>query len=345
MNQDPFLYDFGVLPETFDLQKPLSNITECLQGEELDCLLRISFGKQTESLSAYERFRLLARLMPELNLHPFKDWIAYLLKQVFSIEEPLTTDSCDWIWKESARILSEEHLDAASLLAKLTGENRIGLLCSCEDLKGFQSVPFSPVLNGNRLLLTSARTWNEWEREIVRTVSKFQSVGSHNIVFHLPLSYHFIRPDRYHTEEALTKKARNDEEKSILLSQCLRQLFLLCKESGLTLILHTEGEAEESLALLHFLEKSIGLPSLVLASAQSQALCDFARYTAEPHDAVLRCGVFLSDYPSEGELWEVLTRVSARYPFGYLQFMTAGDLRFSAVSRIRPKKTIHHQER
>ena len=340
MNENPFLYDFGVLPGTFDLQKPLSNITECLQGEDLDRLLRISFGKQTESLSAYERFRLLARLMPELELHPFKDWTVYLLKQAFGIEEPLTAESCDWIWKESARILSADYPDAASLLTHLLGSNRPGLLCGRKDLQCLQGMPLSPILDGNRLLLTAAHTWNEWEREMVDTVSEFQSFGSRSMLFRIPQSYRFLRPDRYHTEESLANKVRSDEEKNLLISQCLRQLFLLCKESGSVLILHAEGDTRESLALLRFLERSIGLPNLVLAAAKAQELCAFADYIAEPHDAVLRCGIFLSDYPSEGELWDAITRASARYPFGYLQFISADDLRFSTLSRMRPKSLM-----
>lgn len=341
MKEEQYAFDFSVLPEGLDLHAPLSNITDCLACDDLDRILHFAVGEAASRLSAYERFRLLARTMPDLFFHPFKDHTAHLLKQAFSIDDPLTIESCDRIWQESAAILSFRRKDLGSLLSELTSTDKIGIACSPKNFSDLTAYGLSPVLNGGDLLVTDSKSWNDWENEITDIFLAFRDAGSQSVVFSVPKAYRFVRPDRYHTEEALLARSTDEKGKNVLISQCLRQLCILCRERGSTLILHAEGDVQETLALIRFFEKGIGLPDLLLTAANEKDLYLCADYASEAHGATVRCGIFLSDYPSEVELWNAISLVSARYPFGYLQFMSAVDPRFSAPARKRLENLLN----
>lgn len=304
---------------------PLSNLSECLDREVLDRVLHFTHGDRGMPVSAYERFRALCEASGELCFHPILDGIALLLRQGFSIEEPLSPKTCDSIWIRTADLLLERGETGEALLARLAdGETYPPIYKSAvaREALFLQLRPFAPDLSA--LTETQADTRKLWEEEIEKAFlacTERDRDGEKQIGLTVPSDFPFVRPDPYHVEQILRSDARKGKDHSLLLAQLIRQICLLSREKGTTLVLHLHGKADAFLALLDTLARGVALPRLLLTAKDPQTLAACIDAVAEDRRTGIGFGIRLADHPTVECLREAILSAAVRYPFGRLQWI------------------------
>lgn len=298
---------------------PLSNLSECLDREVLDRVLHFTHGDRGMPVSAYERFRALCEASEELCFHPILDGIALLLRQGFSIEEPLSPVSCDSIWIKAADLLLAREETGETLLTRLADAKE----CPAFRKKAFASEALSLAVHPSAADLSAlaevrADTRELWESKIENA---FLDCTEKRIGLEIPASFSFVRPDPYHVEQILRSDARKGKDHSLLLAQLIRQICLLSREKGTTLVLHLHGKADALLALLETLSRGILLPRLLLMAKDPRVLSACIDAVAEHRRKGIGFGICLADYPTVERLREAILSASTRYPFGLLQFI------------------------
>ena len=83
-------------------------------------------GTQT---SFYEKFRKFAAVMPLLAGNPIYIWCALELKRYFGIDEPLSDETADEIYRETGRVIREQKISPRTLIAK----SNVEFICTTSD--------------------------------------------------------------------------------------------------------------------------------------------------------------------------------------------------------------------
>ena len=121
----------------------------------------------TGDASEYEKFEQFARILPRLIGNPVYHWAHLELQRYFGIETPLTEETAEEIWDQSARMLREDGFDAVSLLAKAN----VKVLCTTDDpaddlqwhrkLAADKTLPFRvlPSYRPDRFLFIDQTVW------------------------------------------------------------------------------------------------------------------------------------------------------------------------------------------
>lgn len=316
-----------------------ANLTECLDGEMLARILHFTREKDGRMpTSAYERFRALAELSDELYLHPILDELAYLLAEGFGITEELTPTSCDRLWRRSSDLLLEQ-ADIAEACRTLLLHRPWPRKAEIDPFSGDLSRQLlSSLPELSSLVETQARSRLAWEKEIADTLDAMKKQGKSHFLFTVPEDYTFVRPDPYHVDQAIAAEVRKEETRDLLLSQCLRQLFLLSAMHGITPVLHLRGRAEPILALLTFLGRSIALPRLCIAAEQREELACAIEEVGRERIPNVGFAIRLADHPADADLHEAICSAARRYPFGRLCFICAEEV---SVAERRLRGALH----
>ena len=316
-------------------KKAPSNLTECLDGEMLARVLHFTKGKDGMPTSAYERFRALAELSDELYLHPILDELSFLLCEGLGITETLTPTSCDRIWRKSAELLLEEADTAEKCLTLPSRRPRSWQKDEAPfsgDLSR-QILPSSPELSS----LAKARVCSRsaWEKEIADALEALRKQEREHFLFTVPKDYTFVRPDPYHVDLALAERDRKGDLLDLLLSQCLRQLFLLSATHGITPVLYVQGRADAILDGLSFLGRSIALPRLFIAAKSTEELIGAIERVAKERIPNVGFAIRPADHQTDADLKQAIHSAARHYPFGRLCFIcTEEDVSF-AERRLR----------
>lgn len=79
--------------------------------------------------SFYEKFRKFAEIMPLLIGNPIYIWCALELKRYFGVDEPLSRETTDEIYKETGRVIREKKLSPR----KLIEQSNVEFICTTDD--------------------------------------------------------------------------------------------------------------------------------------------------------------------------------------------------------------------
>ena len=334
MQQDFFAYDF-VASAFHSWKQPITNPMDLIARAPLRALLQAC--QNTESAlpsgaSDYELFRALCVASPMLWGHPLPKRLAFLLKNGFGISSPLSVDGCDAVWKACTENLCEHPTTAWDLSCRLLSSSSLRCLLSPTDLSEDLPVNAEPVLDGAALCNTSASTWEAWKDEMEETLSRFADVGCRSAFYQLPKQYVDAEPNVYTVGQVLSQQKTGE---SLLQAQAFRFLSKACAERGWHLVLRVNCRAEDALALLTRTERTVGLPTLVWSTASAETRDALLDFTLQAHQKAVRCGICLSNYPSDDELSLAISAYAARYPFGGLAIFSGSDLLGMAYARAR----------
>lgn len=335
MQANRFLYDFGRATKDAFLRE-LGNVTELIAREELARLLRLCGVEESVIThgSDYDRFFALCKVVPLLTGHPLLCKLRFLCARGLGVEEPLSVSNCAVVWQKTAQKLLETPLTPFLLASRLMGDGHVAWLCQGElpqDLP--QSVP--PVLFFDDWIDTGAHDLDAWTRQIECAADAFCARGCDRVYLTLPASFHDIRPDPYHVQQALGKGERTQEDRCLLIAQAVRILCGLCREKKLALILSVDCDGEDVTSLLERTERDVGLPTLCWTATRTDTRDALLSLQARPHDNRWDFALELSRYPSSLALSYAVEEAASVYPLGRLQFISGCALQDMAYERQR----------
>lgn len=334
-----FFEDFATVTDAKSFMRPASNITELWQTEEKRRLIQLwsmTAGADAPTFSDYDQFAALCSMMPMLVGHTAERHCKFFLKEYYDCTLPIDEEHCEEIW----HMIAEELLHEPRSVADLFHSNRRGIKWLLWE-RELPSKPFPkglvPMLSAKMLMEKTAPDWESWKHEADRVANDFSMLGCQRVYVCVPNGYTFSTPSLYAVERALTAKKRSFEDDCVLLSQTVRYLCALCIARGWKLFLSVDQNANESLALLEYCEKAVGLPSICWKTACVEAIDAMVAFSCRAHHSPCTPVFCASDYPSDAELRAALDAYAARYPLGLLQFASGGELIDSAaeLSRLR----------
>ncbi len=296
----------------------LGTLTEMIGRESLVRLLRLCGAQACETAdtaSDYEVFRAFCRSAEYLSGHPLLARARAILKQCFSIDEPISPETCDAIWKSTADALLQApisiDLDAVELntetcIPQLREENRISLASA-----------FPATL----LARTRSGSFDAWMREIGSVLTDARARGCTRVFFGLPAPYTDRKPDIYHVDQVLHQARRQKPDLDLLYAQLMRTLAKHARELGMELILRVECGAEDAIALLDRVERDVGLPPLVWSAADADTRDALIEWSSKQHDRAVTAALIERDYPTADALDESVSVWATVYPVGRLQLL------------------------
>lgn len=280
----------------------ITNVTELIRSSELTALLRLCGAEEKaigENSADYEYFQALCKAIPLLKGHPLIHGIHRLFASmniVFSFD----TLDAHLLWKQSAAFLERNFVPMPD--------------CICDDYSNTKTEDF-PLTNKGSYSFTDTKGWTEtqtnnwknWERELT---ARWETIAPQNTIVCFDLPFPSSKLSLYHVENALKTK-----DKSILSAQLLRFLSSSCQKKQTTLLIKTETNSVNDLMLhLQHLEKTIGLPNLILSVYSTEVFHSLLPFVAQKHDADIRFGV-----PIENGIPLIpLQQIAAEYPIGRL---------------------------
>ena len=107
----------------------------------------------TGQASNYEKFQKWAECVPMLVGNPLYDWVTMELKQVFDIDVPLNTATCDAIWNEVNALLALPEYTTEKILERFNIAHSAPCCTICDDVSFFtNSENYAPSLRGDDIL-------------------------------------------------------------------------------------------------------------------------------------------------------------------------------------------------
>ncbi len=330
MRTDAFLFDYGAISQMREPGKRLTNPGELLWNDAWEALCLLC-GLPQRQRSDYEAFCAIAEMLPLLSGHPMqKDFYAFWNTHFSDLPIP-TEENAAALW----RILSDRFFEAPvsyhSFLPR-TAWNALVPSLAVRELPENAC----PMLNGDLLSATLAVSASAWHEELEELVEGFANAGCRQVRLSLPRELVFVSPDPYHVTLALGQKKKTEEHRSCLTAQLLRELCAVCRARELTLLLSVSCPADVAVALLQYAKERVGLPHIVLTSAERERICELPTVLLGMPASSCSIALPVSLAPSDGELEEMLAVLAARYPIERLFLITAGDALFlpHAQSRI-----------
>lgn len=285
----------------------------------------VSEKQITGPASAYEKFEAWSRVLPQLAGNPLYDWSRLELRRVFDIDEELTPDTAEMIWKKAGEQLKKPEFSARGLLERFHVEYAAPCVQLGDDLTGFAQVRgVVPSLRGDDLaaltnvVLSEAETLPGLRAKLAAKLDGLQAAGCRFADHALDCGFAYFPDDgKNEARFAALKQGKLAGEDSLALSsEILRMLGGLYAERGWTLQLHVGALRQtssrlraaagpaggyagighpcdiQSLAsLLNDLEQSRGLPRVIL-------------YTLNPADHAMFT-VLSGSFPGDGERGKV----------------------------------------
>ncbi len=338
MKQDHFGADFGFLPRAHLSERPLTNVTELLWSDEVASVLRLCGADEKvlgSASSDYEKFCALAASLPLLEGHPLQADVSDVLKKIFAITTPLSMETSEEIWKKTADILFASDLSMPSAIQTLFDGETIRWMCDSLILPNDLPHGFEPILNGDLFLPSdNAKRWEEWKKDADATVETFSAVGCKSASLTLQDKDVFRAPSVYHIDQIL-RNPQADGGDGLWQAQMLRFLAEICRKRGWTLYLRLQCSVEYALALLKWMEQTVGLPKLIWSTSRVDVQNALFTYFEAPHGCEQSFALCTKDTPSEIEWRDALQVCAARYPLGRICVLTCTDLRRTRSEQAR----------
>ena len=201
----------------------------------------------TGPASPYEKFEAWSRVLPQLAGNPLYDWSRLELQRVFKIDEELTPDTAETIWKKANEQLKKPELSARGLLEGFKVEYAAPCVQFGDDLSGFSKVKdVVPSLRGDDLfaltnaVFSEAETLKELRTKLAAGLDGLQAAGCRFADHALDCGFAYVPDDgKNETRFAALKQGTLAAEDRLALScEILRMLGGLYAERGWTLQLH-----------------------------------------------------------------------------------------------------------
>lgn len=336
--------DFGMMYDAEQAFQNAPNLTVLWWDAEKQSMLNLyasTVGTGERITSDFERFRALCRLMPQLKGNAVRHHCEDFLARHFGWNRSIDEQSCGEIWHSTAESL----LTSPRSVADIIGEGRRCMLSSESLLEGWNSQRIPVMLNASGLPTLNVRDWNEWLILANERIERFAEARCDRVYLKIPRGYTFEEPNLYRVGEVLLTKRRSMSEQSLLITQTLRYLCERCTEREWILYLCVESSAEESIRLLEYLARAVGLPAVRWMTSHSDTRDTLLSFGfAETRKNSFLPLICLSDHPSDGELERTVAEYAARFPVGLLRFACGGDLRNAYAEEERLDRVLSKYE-
>ena len=223
------------------------------------------------------------------------------------------------IWKKSLPLLwerADEGFSIPDLFAPLAPREEPtlkDLFCARGALVGF--------LQANGLAAACHLEGKAWYAEIRAYCASAAFAESEGVYFVLPSDYTFASPNPYAVDRILPNGERTREEQSLLTAQLLRVLAEECILRQASLALRVECDPEQALLLLAYLERFVGLPTLIWCLPPSADASGFLRFNGEMHKRSVCCGLLKQDFADQEMRRAFLRAYAKQYPLGRLRVL------------------------
>ncbi|MBR3894702.1 MAG: hypothetical protein IKJ35_06090 [Clostridia bacterium] len=288
-----------------------TNLTELIRDGDLCGLLRLCGTKEAllSHGSDYDFFLAVCRSLPLLKGHPFPESLQIFLKTRFGIAQPITIDHAAEIWRAVAdALLMQPTAFPVKLALQKPAETRLP--------------PLQPQANAvlwrvDGKIDTVATSWEAWVRELREMLDEKERAGFSCISLHLSDAALAQKPNPYRVDLSLQATPRKNEDTALLASQRLRFFCIEAQRRELTLILHLDADCQNPIGCLEWLEKTVGLPSLLLVVTQ-ETCATFLPFAMRVHRAPVGLALDSTRYPSRAEFEKEAIALAACYPLGRL---------------------------
>ena len=201
----------------------------------------------TGPASPYEKFEVWSRVLPQLAGNPLYDWSRLELLRVFNIDEELTPDTAETIWKKANEQLKKPEFSARGLLERFKVEYAAPCVQLGDDLLGFSKVEgVVPSLRGDDLaaltnaVFPEAETLTELRAKLAAKLDSLQTAGCRFADHALDCGFAYVPDDGKNEARfaALKQGTLEEKDRTVLSCEILRMLGGLYAERGWTLQLH-----------------------------------------------------------------------------------------------------------
>ena len=243
--------------------------------------------------SDYECFAALCMATPMLLGHRAAMATATILKAVFGLETPLSPYQIEELWTVLNEIIEERALCPSDVAEALNIESlcyRWDPLSPLPD-PAFGEVDLYPIFDLSDPLATLAQISSSDKglddaiRVLINRLTAFLAAGGTSVRIALPKSYRFSRNSRKKEVDDLLHRFTagerlSTEEENQLLTSLLVALSYRITENDLVLLLATEAEESELMALYDYFALNHAFPETLLITAHPWEYSDlFARHT------------------------------------------------------------------
>lgn len=310
-------------PCFFAPEGPYSNVAQILIDQEVLEVLRLCGVESTApsaQCSDYERFFVFAECLPLLAGHPLKERTIFLLQSLFGISEELTIQNRDTIWKECADQLLRRDVTAQTVKECLSTRGTVMLTAKLPIL---ENAPYrhEPSLRHSDFQFDGQMTWADWNTWAKHKLDTLEHAGENEILISVPKEYRFQKPDLYHID-LLLKKGEEAPQNALWLTQQARFLCEECKRLGWTLVLRFECNGNEAVRLFHYLQQSVGLPTLIWSSDDDRTNAAVIEYQRKYGSKNIYFALHENELVKIEDRATLYERVSKQYPFGRLMILT-----------------------
>lgn len=330
-------FDMVVVPEELLREAPLRTVVDVLSANALReavCLCGCWTPREDAVASQYELFRRFCRCAPMLEGTRVLLRSQWLLRQVWQIELPLSEETCQTVWLQTAERLQSETGQWERLFL---GEETPMFRCNASVLPRLAPLG-TPVLDGNSLLPSTPTTLSRWQAQLAETADAFAACGCGGVALNLPVDYALRDTDIYHAEQALQQRKRNREEECCLYFQLLRTLCTVCRTRGWFLFLQVDGCGSQARRLLECLERSVGLPRMVWFVKRADAMAELLSFFSVPREMPAAAAVVAEELVSERELALFTDALWARFPKACTVPLCHTDVRYFAYEKERLRR-------
>lgn len=298
----------------------LSNPAQLLPKDECLCLFRlcgIEEKRISQCTSDYGLFRLLAECMPYLQGHPAQDYCELLLLRLFGIDELLSSQNADHVWRICAErllleaITIEKAFKRLSEQADFASKNQPRLQIPTDRCLHISDMPpLSPSLGVS---------WNAWTKNAKSVLDTTEG----DLSFCLPQNYIFVKPALYHIEQLLRSQVISVDQEHLWIAQVLRFLCGECLMRDRKLILRFDCEDENQVAsLLFYLRDAVGFPYMIWTAKSWEVREVLWEFQKMPHQLPIEFALHFHDVITKEELADEVNRIALYYPYGRLQLIT-----------------------
>ena len=320
-----FIYDFGRWNRSL-WNRALCNPVDLVDRKEMESILRYCLSDvMIESLSDYELFEAFCQARPLLSGHAYVAKCEHLLQACFDLSLPLAADCCEEVWRTVATKCLEHPITLWDCVLQQGGP--LPIRCLSASVEELQDLPKEaiPVLHANVFCSLRPDSWTDWKQEMDAILDAYAKRGCDSVYYVLPETYRHQNPNLYLVERALIGEEKRDD---IVVAQVFRFLCEVCISRNWTLLLRMNSTESNTLRLLEFAEQTVGLPKIVWTTSDPILRAALLSGSAKGRTTNMICGMTLSDYPSDVELWGAISSYAARYPYGRLAVLSDCDLRF-----------------
>ena len=281
----------------------------------------------TGDASPHDKFVAWSRTLPKLPGNPLYHWSSLELQRIFGIEEELTPDTAERIWRHANELLKRADFTPRGILERFDVEYAAPCAAFGEalpDLSGLEGIV--PSLRGDDLAALTAETvrgaadLKDLARKLEAGLEKLHAAGCRIADHALDAGFIYFPDDGKNEERFLASKAGAlpEEEKRKLSSAVLRLLCTLYAKLGWVVQFHA-GALRQTSSRLRCLTGPVGGYAGIGNSTDVRALCALLDdlesspaglpriflYTLNPADYAM-FSVLSGSFPGDGEAGKLM---------------------------------------